>query len=51
MEVENAADIYNALLEKGIAIRLMGNYLRVCAGSDEENDAFLNALRDCLKGA
>ena len=51
MEVENAADVYNALLEKGIAIRLMGKYLRVCAGSEEENDAFLSALRDCLKGA
>ncbi len=51
MEVEDAAGVYKALQEKGIAIRLMGNYLRVCAGSDEENDKFLEALRDCLKGA
>lgn len=51
MEVENAAGAYKALQEKGIAIRLMGKYLRICAGSEEENDAVLNALRDYLKGA
>ena len=51
MEVEDAAGAHKALQEKGIAIRLMGDYLRIAAGSEEENDALLNALRDYLKGA
>ena len=51
MEVEDAAGIYKALQQQGIAIRLMGNHLRICAGSEEENAAVLKALSDYLKGA
>jgi histidinol-phosphate aminotransferase len=51
MEVEGAAGAYKALQQQGIAIRLMGNYLRICAGSKEENAAVLQALGDYLKGA
>ena len=29
----------------------MKNYLRICAGSEEENAAMLNALETYLKGA
>ena len=50
MEVENAAGAYKALQEQGIAIRLMGDYLRICAGSESENEAVLQALRSYLKG-
>lgn len=50
MEVENAAEIFQMLRAQGIAIRLMGNYLRICAGSETENMTLLNALKICLKG-
>lgn len=43
--------IYHALKAKGIAIRLMGNYLRICAGSETENAVVLEALRAYWKGA
>lgn len=51
MEVENAAGAFQALREQGIAIRLMKNYLRICAGSEAENNALLEALETYLKGA
>lgn len=51
MKVENAAAAHKALLEQGIAVRLMGNYLRISAGNERENDALLAALRNYLKGA
>ena len=51
MEVEDAADVFTALKQQGIAIRLMKNYLRICAGSDAENKAVLEALEAALKGA
>lgn len=50
MEVENAADVFEALKQKGIAIRQMKNYLRICAGSDAENEAVVTALDMVLKG-
>lgn len=51
MEVDGAAEVFTALKQQGIAIRLMKNYLRICAGSEEENKAVLNALETVLKGA
>lgn len=51
VEVDDAAGAYQALQQQGIAIRLMGNYLRICAGSEAENEAVLQALRDYLRGA
>ncbi len=51
MEVEDAAGAFQALREQGIAIRLMKNYLRICAGSEAENAAMLEALETYLKGA
>ena len=51
MEVEDAAGVFQALRAQGIAIRLMKNYLRICAGSEVENSALLDALETYLKGA
>ncbi len=51
MEVEDAAKVFAMLKEQGIAIRLMKNYLRICAGSDAENKVLLEALESVLKGA
>ncbi len=36
--------IYEKLLEKSIAIRYMGSYIRITAGSKEENQAVISAL-------
>ena len=40
--------IFEALLQRGIAIRYMGEYLRVTAGTPEENKQFLQAFQDVL---
>lgn len=50
LEVEHAADVHQALRAQGISIRRMGDHLRICAGSDEENEALLAALRAYWKG-
>lgn len=42
-------EIYNALLKRGIAVRLMGQYLRITAGTKEENCELTAALEDWLK--
>ena len=41
-----AKEIFDFLLTKSIAVRCMGNYLRITAGSSEENQAVLNALKE-----
>ena len=51
MEVEDAAGTFRALRQQGIAIRLMGDHLRIAAGSETENAAVLEALRAYWKGA
>ncbi|MDR0197768.1 MAG: aminotransferase class I/II-fold pyridoxal phosphate-dependent enzyme [Oscillospiraceae bacterium] len=46
IKAENARGIYARLLEKGIAVRNFGGYLRICAGTDAENRALVTALRE-----
>jgi histidinol-phosphate aminotransferase len=41
-------EIYEKLLEKSIAIRYMGNYIRITAGTKEENEAVVKALDEIL---
>ncbi|MGN0675332.1 MAG: histidinol-phosphate transaminase [Oscillospiraceae bacterium] len=43
-----AKEIYEKLLEKSIAIRYMGNYIRITAGNEEENAAVIKALDEIL---
>jgi histidinol-phosphate aminotransferase len=48
-----AAEIYNALLRKGIILRPVGNYglpnhLRITVGLPQENEAAIKALKECL---
>lgn len=43
-----AKEIYEKLLEKSIAIRYMGNYIRITAGNEEENAAVIKALNEIL---
>lgn len=42
-------EIYRFLLKNGIAVRLMGQYLRITAGTKEENSAFISALEAWLE--
>lgn len=49
----NAATIYRGLLQQGVIVRPVGGYdmpdhLRVTIGTDNENKAFLSALKKCL---
>lgn len=48
IETAESRRIFEALLGKGIAVRLMGNFLRVTAGLPEENKEFLQAFQDVL---
>lgn len=41
--------IYQKLLEKSIAIRFMGNYIRISAGSTDENNGLITALKEILE--
>ncbi|MGN0665121.1 MAG: pyridoxal phosphate-dependent aminotransferase [Huintestinicola sp.] len=41
--------IGSELLERSIAVRAMGNYLRITAGTEEENRIFLQEFEDIVK--
>lgn len=44
IKTSRSKEIFEFLLSKSIAVRLMGNYLRITAGSSEENMELLKAL-------
>lgn len=46
---EKSREIYKALLDRSIAVRCFGGYLRITTGSPEENRAFLEGFCDILK--
>ena len=48
VKLEHAKEIHQKLLSRGIAVRLLGNYLRVTAGSAEENEDFLSHFKELL---
>lgn len=45
MEMVDAQGVYEGLLDEGILVRRMGDYLRITAGTLFENDSLLEALR------
>jgi histidinol-phosphate aminotransferase len=49
LRLENAKEIYEALLQKGISVRCFPQALRVTAGSPTENEKFLEAFEALLK--
>ncbi|MBQ3510362.1 MAG: histidinol-phosphate aminotransferase family protein [Peptococcaceae bacterium] len=46
VQVINAADVHAFLQEKSVAVRLLGEYLRISAGTKAENDAVLRTLEE-----
>ena len=46
IKTPQAREIFDFLLTKSIAVRCMGDYLRITAGSQEENKAVLDALKE-----
>ncbi|NLJ31817.1 MAG: histidinol-phosphate transaminase [Clostridiales bacterium] len=49
IRLENAKEIYDYLLKAGIAVRFLGDFLRITAGSGEENAEVLRVFADALK--
>jgi len=49
-KTESANEIYNTLLDKGIAISKFMDYLRISCGSKEENSALIEALQQYEQG-
>lgn len=49
IKTDEASDIFNFLLSKGVAIRLMNDYIRITAGNEEENTELLGLLKEYLK--
>lgn len=50
VKTSHAAEIQKQLMERSISVRCAGNgYLRITAGSEEENKALIDALEDILK--
>lgn len=52
---QNALPIYQALLQKGVIVRPVANYempthLRISIGAERENQFFINALQEVLRG-
>ena len=46
IKTSKAKEIFDYLLSRSIAVRLMGDHLRITAGSSEENNALMKALLD-----
>ena len=48
VKTPKAKEICEQLLQKGIAVRYMGGYLRITAGTENENQILTGALREIL---
>ncbi|MBQ7783067.1 MAG: histidinol-phosphate transaminase [Oscillospiraceae bacterium] len=48
IKTSKSEEIYHKLIDRGILVRYMGNYLRVTAGTEKENHIFLSALKEIL---
>ncbi len=49
MKVKNAKDVFNKMKENSIIIRNMGDYLRITAGTQQENQKLLETLQKVLE--
>lgn len=49
LRLDDAAQVFDGLCERGIAVRLMEPYLRISAGSEIENEAVSTALEQLIR--
>ncbi|MEG2429683.1 MAG: histidinol-phosphate aminotransferase, partial [Oscillospiraceae bacterium] len=49
IKTKQSEHIFKKLLKDSIAIRFMGDYLRINTGSEQENDVLLSCLEKILK--
>ena len=50
MELDDAETVFEALKKKSIIVRRLGDYLRITAGTQEENDSIIQVLSEILAG-
>ncbi|HHV32559.1 MAG TPA: histidinol-phosphate transaminase [Clostridiales bacterium] len=48
VRLEEAKEVYLRLLQEGIAVRFMGDFLRITAGTEQENRDFVSAFERAL---
>ena len=46
--LQDARRVFSALTQRGIAVRLLGDRLRICTGTEQENRVLLDALQAIL---
>jgi len=46
IKTDLSKEIFNFFLSKGVAVRLMNNYLRITAGTEDENKSVIQLLND-----
>lgn len=49
IKTPKAKEIWQALLDRSIAVRCMGDYLRITCGTEEENDRLLTSFEAVIK--
>ncbi|XOQ49068.1 MAG: histidinol-phosphate transaminase [Eubacteriales bacterium] len=49
VKISQADDVYYELLKSGIAVRYFGDFLRITAGTKEENEKFLQAFEKAIR--
>ena len=48
VEYEKAREVYESLLKKRIAVRILGNLLRITVGTREDNETLIQALKEII---
>ena len=49
MKVKNAKQVFEKMKENSIIIRNMGDYLRITAGNNQENEKMLETFKQVLE--
>ena len=49
MELENAETVFEELKKESIIVRRLGDYFRITAGTQKENDRLIQALSEILR--
>lgn len=49
VKIAQAEEVYRELLKSGVAVRYLGDFLRITAGTKEENEKFLQAFEKAIR--